>query len=73
MIEIEDDIPYMGRSKYAEYFEILYKMKSGQSFLTDDYRVVDAVRHKAWEKKIPLSFRQQKVSGEPLQYRVWRK
>lgn len=73
MIKVEDNIPYEGRSKYAEYFDTLYKMKSGQSFLTDSYKVVDAVRHKAWEKKIPLSFKQQKIAGEPLQYRVWRR
>ena len=73
MIEIEDNIKIKGRSKYSDYFDILYKMKSGQSFLVDDYYIVDAVRHKAWEKKIPLSFRTIKETGEPVQYRIWRK
>ena len=73
MIKIEDNVPVKRNSKYSEYFDILYKMKSGQSFLTDDYRVVDAVRHRAWEEKIPLSFRQVKEIGKPLQYRIWRK
>jgi len=57
MIEIEDNVPVRGNSKYSKYFDILYKMKSGQSFLTDSYRVVDEVRHKAWEEKIPVSYR----------------
>ena len=73
MIEIEDNIKIIGRSKYSDYFDILYKMKSGQSFLVDSYYIVDAVRHKAWEKKIPLSFRTIKETGEPVQYRIWRK
>ena len=73
VIKIEDNVPIKRNSKYSEYFDILYKMKSGQSFLTDDYRVVDAVRHRAWEEKIPLSFRQVKEIGKPLQYRIWRK
>jgi|TARA_A100000172_G_scaffold79909_1_gene68100 hypothetical protein len=73
MIEIEDNIKIKGRSKYSDYFDILYKMKSGQSFLVDSYYIVDAVRHKAWEKKIPLSFRTIKETGEPVQYRIWRK
>jgi len=73
VIKIEDNVPVKRNSKYSEYFDILYKMKSGQSFLTDDYRVVDAVRHRAWEEKIPLSFRQVKEIGKPLQYRIWRK
>ena len=73
MIEIEDNIKIKGRSKYSDYFDILYKMKSGQSFLVDSYYIVDAVRHKAWEKKIPLSFRTIKQTGEPVQYRIWRK
>ena len=73
MIKIEDNLPVRGTSKYSEYFDVLYNMKPGQSFLTDDYRVVDAVRHRAWEEKIPLSFRQVKEIGKPLQYRIWRK
>ena len=73
MIEIEDNIKIKGRSKYSDYFDILYMMKSGQSFLVDSYYIVDAGRHKAWEKKIPLSFRTIKETGEPVQYRIWRK
>ena len=73
VIKIEDNVPIKRNSKYSEYFDILYKMKSGQSFLVDDYKVVDAVRHRAWEEKIPLSFRQVKEIGKPLQYRIWRK
>ena len=73
MIKIEDNLPVRGTSKYSEYFDVLYNMKSGQSFLVDDYKVVDAVRHRAWEEKIPLSFRQVKETGKPLQYRIWRK
>ena len=72
-VVIEDNIPIKRRGKYSEYYDILDKMKSGQSFLIDDYYVVDALRHYAWEKKIPLSFRQQKIAGEPLQYRIWRR
>ena len=33
MIEIEDNLPVRGSSKYSEYFDVLYNMKSGQSFL----------------------------------------
>jgi len=41
--------------------------------LTDSYRVVDEVRHKAWEEKIPVSYRSIKETGKPLKYRIWRK
>ena len=73
MIEIEDNLPVRGTSKYSKYYDVLYKLESGQSFLVDDYYIVDAVRHRAWEEKIPLSFRQVKETGKPLQYRIWRK
>lgn len=73
VIKIEDNVPIKRNSKYSEYFDILYKMKSGQSFLTDSYRVVDEVRHRAWEEKIPVCYRSIKEIGKPLQYRVWRK
>ena len=73
MIEIEDNLPVRGTSKYSKYYDVLYKLESGQSFLVDDYYIVDAVRHRAWEEKIPLSFRQVKETGKPLQYRIWGK
>jgi hypothetical protein len=76
MIEVEDNIRIgnAGRmEKYTKYYDVLYNMKSGQSFLTDDYKVVDAVRHKAWEEKIPVSYRSIKETGKRLQYRIWRK
>jgi hypothetical protein len=73
VIKIEDNVPIKRNSKYSEYFDILYKMKPGQSFLTDNYRVVDEVRHRAWEEKIPVCYRSIKETGKPLQYRIWRK
>jgi hypothetical protein len=73
MIEIENNVPIRGNSKYSKYYDVLYKLKSGQSFLVDDYYIVDAVRRRAWEEKIKVSFRQVKETGKPLQYRIWRK
>ena len=76
MIEIENNVPMNNRGrkpKYSEYYDVLYKLKSGQSFLVDDIYVVEAVRYKAWEEKIPVSYRSIKETGKPVQYRIWRK
>lgn len=75
VIKIEDNIP-MGnrgrRPKYSEYYDILYKLESGQSFLVDDIYVVEAVRYKAWEEKISVSYRTIKEPGLKAKYRIWK-
>jgi len=72
MIEIEKDIPISHQSKYDEYIKAMIDMKSGESFLTDSYKIVDAVRGYAWRKGHKITFRTIKKFGQKKEYRIWK-
>ncbi len=72
MIEIEKDIPISHRSKYDEYIKAMVNMKSGESFVVNDYKIVDAVRSYAWRKKHKITFRTIKKFGQKKEYRIWK-
>ena len=60
MIKIEKNIPISkgGRPrKYKEYIDAFDGMSLNESFLVNDYKIVDSVRRYAWKQKIPCKFR----------------
>ena len=60
VIEIEKNIPLnrAGRPrKYKEYIEAFVSMDPNDSFVVDDYKIVDSVRRYAWLNKITCKFR----------------
>ena len=60
MIKIEKNIPITkgGRPrKYKEYIDAFDGMGLNESFLVNDYKIVDSVRRYAWKQKIPCKFR----------------
>jgi|TARA_R100000322_G_scaffold150404_2_gene107494 hypothetical protein len=68
-IKIEKDIVDTGRvSKYQTYLDTLSAMEGGESFVVNDYRIVDAVRHDAYKKGYKVKFRT--IAKE--KYRVWK-
>ena len=79
MIKIEKDKPIIGKGKYKEYIETMLSMKKDDSFLTNDYKVVDAVRGYGWRKGVfNVAFREvEKVYHrnrrlKEVIYRVWK-
>lgn len=68
MIEIEKDVQMSARSKYDEYIQAMLNMKKGESFVVNEYKIVDAVRHYAWQKGIKVSFRT--IAKE--KFRIWK-
>ena len=60
MIKIEKNVPISkgGRPrKYKEYIDAFNGMSLNESFLVNDYKIVNSVRRYAWEQKIPCKFR----------------
>ena len=68
MIEIEKNIPISHQSKYDEYIKAIINMRSGESFVVNDYKIVDAVRGFAWRKGHKVKFRT--IAKE--QFRIWK-
>jgi|TARA_X000001382_G_scaffold31179_1_gene20133 sulfur relay (sulfurtransferase) DsrC/TusE family protein len=68
MIKIEKDVHLSARSKYDEYIQAMINMKKGESFVVNEYKIVDAVRHYAWQKGIKVSFRT--IAKE--KFRIWK-
>jgi hypothetical protein len=71
MIKIEKNIPIVNNGrpcKYKEYVDAFLDMDKGDSFVVDNYKIVNSVRKHAWKKKVALSFR--KLSTD--RYRIWR-
>ena len=71
MIKIEKNVPIINNGrpwKYKEYVDAFLDMDKGDSFVVDNYNIVDSVRKHAWKKKVALSFR--KLSTD--RYRIWR-
>ncbi len=68
MIKIEKNIPVSHQSKYDEYIQTMIDMKSGESFIVNDYKIVDAVRGFGWRKGHKVSFRT--IAKE--KYRIWK-
>tara|TARA_R110001599_G_scaffold252017_1_gene452101 strand:+ start:16 stop:225 length:210 start_codon:yes stop_codon:yes gene_type:complete len=68
MIEIEKNIPISHQSKYDKYIQAMINMNPGESFLTDSYKIVDAVRGYAWRKGYKVKFRT--IARE--KYRIWK-
>ena len=68
----------IGKSKYKKYIETMINMKKDDSFLTNDYKVVDSVRGYAWRKGFNIAFREvEKIYSktrrlEEVIYRVWK-
>ena len=50
----------------------MVNMKSGESFVVNDYKIVDAVRSYAWRKKHKITFRTIKKFGQKKEYRIWK-
>ena len=60
MIKIEKNIPItkgVRPRKYKEYIDAFDSMSLNESFLVNDYKIVDSVRRYAWKQKIPCKFR----------------
>tara|TARA_X000001382_G_scaffold58827_1_gene40429 strand:+ start:433 stop:642 length:210 start_codon:yes stop_codon:yes gene_type:complete len=68
MIEIEKNIPISHQSKYDKYIQAMIDMKSGESFVVNDYKIVDAVRGFAWRKEYKIKYRT--IARE--KYRIWK-
>jgi hypothetical protein len=68
MVKIEKDVNLSVRSKYDEYIQAMINMEKGESFMVNDYKIVDAVRSYAWRKGFKVSFRT--VARE--KYRIWK-
>ncbi len=71
MRKIKKKIPIVNNGrpcKYKEYVDAFLDMDKGDSFVVDNYKIVNSVRKQAWKKKVALSFR--KLSTD--RYRIWR-
>ena len=68
MIEIEQDIPISNQSKHDKHIQAMINMKKGESFVVNNYKIVDAVRSYAWRKGYKITFRT--IAKE--QYRIWK-
>jgi len=78
MIKIDKDVPMTRQSKYGEYIKAMINMGKDESFVVNDYKIVDAVRGYAWKKGYKVSFREVEKSylkdrrlGE-VKYRIWK-
>ena len=55
MIKIEKNIPIVNNGrpcKYKEYVDAFLDMDKGDSFVVDNYKIVNSVRKHAWKKKV---------------------
>jgi hypothetical protein len=72
MIKIEKGIPVGEKGgrpwKYKEYIDAFLDMDKGDSFVVDNYKIVNSVRKNAWKKKVALSFRKLSTG----RYRIWK-
>lgn len=72
MIKIEKGIPIGEKGgrpwKYKEYIDAFLDMDKGDSFVVDNYKIVNSVRKNAWKKKVALSFRKLSTG----RYRIWK-
>tara|TARA_R100001082_G_C4344706_1_gene151775 strand:- start:462 stop:686 length:225 start_codon:yes stop_codon:yes gene_type:complete len=71
MVKIEKGIKIesMGRPwKYKEYVDAFMTMDVGDSFVVNDYKIVNTIRKYAWKQKVPCRFRT--IAKE--KYRVWK-
>ena len=72
MIKIEKGIPLGEKGgrpwKYKEYIDAFLDMDKGDSFVVDNYKIVNSVRKNAWKKKVALSFRKLSTG----RYRIWK-
>jgi len=53
MIKIEKNIPIVNNGrpcKYKEYVDAFLDMDKGDSFVVDNYKIVNSVRKHAWKK-----------------------
>ena len=70
-MKIEKDIPITraGRPrKYQKYIDVFNSMGLNESFVVNDYKIVDSIRYYAWKRGIKMSFRT--IAKE--QFRVWK-
>ena len=79
MITIEKDIPIKHRSKYHKYIQAMIDMKKDESFVVNDYKIIDALRNYAWRKRLfNVAFREiKKVYHKnrrlkEVVYRIWK-
>tara|TARA_R100001509_G_scaffold30468_1_gene16299 strand:- start:1067 stop:1291 length:225 start_codon:yes stop_codon:yes gene_type:complete len=69
-ILIEKDVKDTGRtSKYQEYIDTVTDMGIGDSFVVDDFQIVDALRHYAWRQGYKVTYR----TLDKDKYRVWKR
>jgi len=68
MIEIEKNIPISHQSKYDKYIQAMINMGKGESFVVNDYKIVDAVRGFGWRKGHKVKFRT--IAKD--KYRIWK-
>ncbi len=72
MIKIEKGVPLGEKGgrpwKYKEYIDAFLDMDKGDSFVVDNYKIVNSVRKNAWKKKVALSFRKLSTG----RYRIWK-
>tara|TARA_R110000787_G_scaffold268852_1_gene375453 strand:- start:1768 stop:1992 length:225 start_codon:yes stop_codon:yes gene_type:complete len=72
MIEIESNIKITKQSEYHEYIDAMISMKKGDSFLVDNYKIVDAVRAYAHNKGFKVTYRTIHETGKQKQFRIWK-
>ena len=69
-ILIEKDVKDTGRtSKYQQYIDTVTDMEIGDSFVVDDFQIVDALRHYAWRRGYKVTYR----TLDKDKYRVWKR
>ena len=68
MITIEKNIPLKFKSKYDKHIKAMISLKKDESFLVNDYKIVDAVRNFAWKNGYKIAFRT--IAKE--QFRIWK-
>tara|TARA_R100001015_G_C4631106_1_gene193355 strand:+ start:2669 stop:2893 length:225 start_codon:yes stop_codon:yes gene_type:complete len=69
-ILIEKDVKDTGRtSKYQQYIDTVTDMEIGDSFVVDDFQIVDALRHYAWRQGCKVTYR----TLNNHKYRVWKR
>ena len=60
MIKIEKNVPRenVGRKrKYKEFIDAYDSLGYEESFVVNDWKIVDSIRAYAWKKKAPCSYR----------------
>jgi hypothetical protein len=72
MIEIESNIRITKQSEYHEYIDAMISMNKGDSFLVDNYKIVDAVRAYAHNKGFKVTYRTIHETGKKKKFRIWK-